>query len=184
MHTVGIRSFLATTSQRMADNAEVLAAIRAEASRIEEDATYSSCGHFEACKPWAHLNLWLGIPVTAVAAVGGVAALKDQPAAASLIAFAVAAGTAMMTFLAPRERHKLHADCGNAYSALRNEVRVFRNIESQLGSQITELHKRLHEFAKRRDELNATSPIIPERAFKRARRGIEEGQKKHQVDYK
>lgn len=168
----------------MADNTEILAAICAEASRIEEDTTHSSCGHFEACKPWAHLNLWLGIPVTVAAAVGGVTALKDEPAAASLIAFAVAAGTAMMTFLAPRERHKLHADCGNSYSSLRNEVRVFRNIECQLGAPIAELHKRLQEFAKRRDELNATSPIIPERAFKRARTGIEEGQKTHQVDRK
>jgi hypothetical protein len=166
----------------MADIPEILAEIRAEASRIEEDATYSSCGHFEASKPWAHVNLWLGIPVTLASAIGGVAALKDAPAAASLIAFAVAAGTAMMTFLAPRERHKLHADCGNAYSALRNEVRVFRNIECQLASSVAELHKRLQEFAKRRDELNATSPIIPEGAFQKARAGLEEGQKTHRVD--
>ena len=63
-------------------------------------------------------------------------------------------------------------------------MRVFRNIECQLGAPIPDLHTRLQEFAKRRDELNATSPIIPERAFKRARRGIEEGQKLHQVDRK
>jgi hypothetical protein len=168
----------------MAENPEILSEIRAEASRIEEDATCSSCGHFEASKPWAHVNLWLGIPVTLASAVGGIAALKDESAAASLIAFAVAAGTAMMTFLTPRERHKLHADCGNAYAALRNEVRVFRNIECLLGASTTELHKRLQEFAKRRDELNATSPIIPERAYKKARAGLEEGQKTHRVDSK
>ncbi|AKC83092.1 hypothetical protein IMCC26134_10450 [Verrucomicrobia bacterium IMCC26134] len=166
----------------MAEDSEILAAIRAEASRIEEDATYSSCGHFEASKPWAHLNLWIGIPVTIAAAIGGVAALKELPTVASLIAFAVAAGTGLMTFLAPRERHSLHADCGNAYSALRNEVRMFRNIECRAGASIPDLYARLQDFSKRRNDLNASSPIIPERAFNKARAGLEEGQKTHRVD--
>jgi hypothetical protein len=182
MHTTCIASSSENTFPFMADASDILVAIREEASRIEEDATYSSCGHFEASKPWAHLNLWLGIPVTVAAAISGVTALQDQPTVASLIAFAVAAGTAMMTFLAPRERHKLHADCGNAYSALRNEVRMFQNIECQLGASLDDLHERLKEFAKRRDELNTAAPIIPESAFKRARKGLEEGQKTHRVD--
>jgi hypothetical protein len=41
---------------------------------------------------------------------------------------------------------------------------------------------RLKEIDARRNELNSASPIIPERAFKKARRGIEEGQKSYRVD--
>jgi len=166
----------------MADTADILAEIRAEAWRIEEDATFSSCGHFEASKPWAHLNLWLGIPFTLASAAAGVSALKDMPLLASTIAFGVAAGTALMTFLTPQQRYKLHADCGNAYGALRNEVRIFRLIECSSGRTSEELLAQLKEFDIRRNELNASSPIIPERAFKKARRGIEDGQKKHQAD--
>lgn len=156
--------------------------IRTEAQRIEEDATYSSCGHFEASKPWATLNLWLGIPATLASAAAGVSALNDLPTLASIIAFAVAAGTALMTFLAPTERHKRHSDCGNAYATLRNEVRIFQSIECASGTPIDELQAQLKEFDKRRNDLNASSPIIPERAFEKARRGIEQGQKTHRVD--
>ena len=68
----------------MAESPEIFAEIRAEASRIEEDATYSSCGHFEASKPWAHVNLWLGIPVTLALALfsailGVIASLVPYP---------------------------------------------------------------------------------------------------------
>ncbi len=166
----------------MADTPDILSEIRAEAWRIEEDTTYSSCGHFEASKPWAHLNLWLGIPFTLASAGAGVSALNDLPALTSTIAFGVAAGTALMTFLAPQQRHKAHADCGNAYSALRNEARIFRLIECSSGRPTGELLARLKEFDTRRNELNASSPIIPERAFKKARRGIEEGEKNHRAD--
>ncbi|MCC6354942.1 MAG: SLATT domain-containing protein [Verrucomicrobiae bacterium] len=156
--------------------------IRTEAQRIEEDATYSSCGHFEASKPWANLNLWLGIPVTLASAAAGISALNDLPTLASIIAFAVAAGTALMTFLAPTERHKRHADCGNAYAALRNEVRIFRQIECTSGKPVEDFRAQLTEFDKRRNDLNASSPIIPERAFQKARHGIEQGQKTHRAD--
>jgi hypothetical protein len=166
----------------MADAPDTLEAIRAEAWRIEEDATFSSCGHFEASKPWAHLNLWLGIPFTIASAIAGVSALNDFPALTSAIAFAVAAGTALMTFLAPQQRHKTHADCGNAYGALRNEARIFRLIECTPGRPTPGLLDRLKEIDARRNELNSASPIIPERAFKKARRGIEEGQKSYRVD--
>jgi hypothetical protein len=105
-----------------------------------------------------------------------------MPMIASGIAFAVAAGTALVTFLSPQQRHKLHADCGNAYNTLRNEVRIFRQIECTPDHPIEELVIRLKEFDTRRNDLNSSSPIIPERAFKKARRGIEEGQKWHQVD--
>src|SRR4051812_31637106 len=106
-----------------------LVRIKEEASRIQEDATYSSCGHFEAAKPWSHLNLWVGIPLTLASAAAGISAMNNKPGLATGIAFAVAAGTALMTFLSPQQKHTLHADAGNAYAALRNEVRIFRLIE-------------------------------------------------------
>lgn len=167
----------------MADTtSQLLEEIRKEAVRIEEDATYSSTGHFEASKPWAHLNLWIGIPLTLFSAFGGVAALKEQSELASVVAFAVSAGTGLLTFLSPRDRHQLHADAGNAYAALRNDSRIFKNTECVAGADLDALKRRLHEFNERRNQLNASSPVIPPRAFLRARSGIVEGQKTHQVD--
>jgi hypothetical protein len=87
-----------------------------------------------------------------------------------------------MTFLAPQQRYKLHADCGNTYGELRNQVRILRLIECSSDRPAEELMARLKEFDARRNELNASSPIIPERAFEKARHGIEDGQKTHQAD--
>lgn len=54
-----------------ANEQEMVTALRREAERIEEDATYSSKSHFNAAQVWERRHYWLGIPATAFAAIAG-----------------------------------------------------------------------------------------------------------------
>jgi hypothetical protein len=164
--------------------ANALANIKAEASRIEEDALYSAKGHWEAAKPWEHRHLWLGIPTTICAAAAGVSAFSNHPAFSGFFAVVVAVGSALITFVNPSERHRRHCDAGNAYKALNNQARIFHTIDCELPGEFPVLAARLKELAQCRDDLNQGSPIIPRKAFEAARRGIEAGEASHKVDKK
>ncbi|MDI1247252.1 MAG: SLATT domain-containing protein [Lacunisphaera sp.] len=164
--------------------ADPLEQIKAEASRIEEDSLYSAKGHWEAAKPWEHRHLWLGIPTTICAAAAGVSAFSNQPALSGFFAVVVAVGSALVTFVNPSERHRRHSDAGNAYKALSNQARIFRTIDCTIEADLPTLATRLKELAQRRDDLNQGSPLIPRKAFEVARRGIEAGGAKHEVDHK
>lgn len=161
---------------------QILKAIKDEALRVEEDSLYSARGHWEASKPWAHAHFWIGIPLTLASAGSGISAMNDMPHVAACIAFIVAAGTGLATFLAPSQRHQRHADSGNAYKALHNQARIFRAIECELGGPESELLEQLKEFDKIRNSLNAASPVIPRKAFERARQGIEAGEANYLAD--
>lgn len=166
----------------MSTSPQTLQAIRDEAFRIEEDSLYSARGHWEASKPWAWANLAIGIPLTLASAIGGVSAMNDSPKLATGIAFAVSAGTALVTLLAPGQKHQRHADCGNAYKSLNNRARIFRTIECSLNKPLDELQEKLTQFDAERNSLNSSSPIIPRKAFEAARRGIEAGESTYFAD--
>jgi hypothetical protein len=161
---------------------QTLQAIHDEALRIEEDALYSARGHWEAAKPWGHANLMIGIPLTLASAVAGVSAMNDSPKLATTIAFAVSAGSALVTFLAPSQKQQRHADCGNAYKTLHNQARIFRLVECTLSKPLDELLEKLKKLDDTRNTLNAGSPIVPRHAFEAARRGIEAGEADYRAD--
>ncbi len=156
--------------------------IKAEASRIEEDALYSAKGHWEAAKPWEHRHLWLGIPTTICAAAAGVSAFSDHPILSGGLAVVVAVGSALITFVNPSERHQRHSEAGNAYKALSNDARIFRTVDCMLETNPAALTAKLHDLNQRRNDLNQSSPLIPRKAFEAARRGIEQGEATHKVD--
>lgn len=166
----------------MAPPEQILRSIQAEALRIEEDALYSARGHWEASKPWGYMNLCIGVPLTILAAAGGFYSMSDYPKVATTIAFLVSTGAGLATFLAPSQRHQRHADCGNAYKAVSNQARIFRLIESELDRPADELLEKLKKLDDTRNALNASSPIIPRRAFEAARKGIEAGEAAYLAD--
>jgi len=67
---------------------------------------------------------------------------------------------------------------------LRNTARIFREIElvSTTGQDLQALKKRLLELSVKKDELNQTAPVIPRKAYELARKDIEEGRHRHEVD--
>ena len=87
-----------------------IAALRREAERLEEDATYSSKGHFNAEDTWVRRNYWLRIPATALAAIAGATLIKSQSELASAFALLASLLTGLMTFLKPNERAAMHSN--------------------------------------------------------------------------
>lgn len=159
-----------------------ISALRREAERLEEDATYSSKGHFNAEDTWVRRNYWLGVPATALAAVAGAALIKSHPDVASVFTLVASLLTGLMTFLKPNERAAMHRAAGGQFLALRNDARFFREVELLQTDRVNELPERLKALSAMRNELNQKSPSIPRRAFVAARKGIVEGEATHKVD--
>lgn len=168
----------------MTNNAETKNNLIKEAQRIEEDSLYSSKGHFCAAHFWTKFHLWLGVPTAVFAAIAGASALARFDASnivAGVLAILVAALAAVSTFLNPNEKANVHLNAGNDYNSLRNKARIFHEIEIET-SNLPALSKKLKELNNERDDLNRNSPQIPNRAFQKARKGIEEGEAHYAAD--
>jgi hypothetical protein len=159
-----------------------ISAMRREAERIEEDATYSSKSHFNAEGIWERRHYWLGVPATALAAITGATLIKSLPELASACALSASLLTGLMTFLKPNERAAMHRAAAGQFLALRNDARFFREIELQQADRLDELPEKLKVLSSARNQLNEKSPSIPRRSFIAARKGIEEGEATHKVD--
>lgn len=161
---------------------EQVAALCREAERLEEDAIYSSKGHFNAEDTWVRRNYWLGVPATVLGAIAGATLIKSQPEWATAFTLLASLLTGLMTFLKPNERAAMHRAAAGQFLALRNDARFFREIDLLQSDGMGELSERLKELSAARNELNLKSPSIPRRAFVAARKGIEEGEATHKVD--
>lgn len=154
----------------------------AECRRIEEDAEHSSKGHYNAGDRWGRYHLFLGLPAAIVAAIAGAAAFKDCPELAGSLALVSTAMTTVLTFLKPSERAEMHKSVGSQYHALRNQTRIFREIELLDGLDAESAKERLLELARIRDELNAASPGISRRDYEKATQDIDAGNSQYRVD--
>ncbi|MGB7000692.1 MAG: hypothetical protein WBE22_01525 [Halobacteriota archaeon] len=67
-------------------------------------------------------------------------------------------------------------------NSLRNKARIFCEMDSYGVDSYQEITKQLKELAEQRDELNQNSPQIFRWAYKKARKGIEEGEADYKVD--
>lgn len=156
-----------------------------EAKRVEEDALYSAKGHFSAASVWTNVHWWIGALTAAMAAVAGGSALSrfdSHNEVAGVLAIIVAATTAVMTFLNPHARADGHHRAGNRYNSLRNRARIFHDVDCEAGGADDEITETLKVVARERDELNEESPQIPGWAYRRAKKGIEQGEAAHKVD--
>ena len=71
---------------------------------------------------------------------------------------------------------------GNKYNALRNQTRIFCEIDLATGDKNTDISKMIKELAKKRDDLNQDSPQTFKWAYKRAKAAIEAGEADYAVD--
>lgn len=157
--------------------------LKAEALRIEEDATYSSKAHYETARRWGQVYLWLGILTAIIAGVSGVSAFEEQTLLAGITAIIAAALASISTFLNPSEKAQTHYTAGYKFTALKNNTRIFREIELLDGVN-KDLKKDLLKLSTVRNSINEVSPQIPRWAFQKARKGIEQGESKYAVDSK
>lgn len=157
--------------------------ISAECKRIEEDAEHSFKAHFNSAEFWSHINLSLGLPAALLGAfAGGSSAADGSQAAITGTALLASALVTCMTFLKPTEKSDSHKNAGGFYQALRNQTRLFREIDLEYEGDEKNIRKRLLELSTRRDELNSTMPSIPRAAYEKAKKDIDSGRAQYQVD--
>lgn len=163
------------------DGAGPTEGLQRESLRLDEDCKYSSRGHFEAERFWSCANYWIGVPAALVAAVASVSAFKEETLLAGALAVVAGALAGLATFLNPSSKAAEHHAVGTQYLTLRNESRFLR--ETRLNpNDVVAFREKLASLVKRRNELNESSPPIPRHAFKAARKRIEEGEAKYEVD--
>jgi len=156
-----------------------------EAKRIEEDCLFSARGHFCAAQRWATIHLWLGIPAATLAAIAGASSLSqfsNHNIIAGIIAIAVSALTAVATFLNPNEKATNHRYAGDQYNNLRNNVRLLAEIELDLAIDDKEILAELKDINRKRNEFSLKLPLIPRWAYRKAKKGIEKGEAKYEID--
>lgn len=159
-----------------------LAKIKTEIERLEEDCIHSGKSHFNAGARWTRYNTLIGLPSVILSALAGTAFFKDYGAVAGVMASVAAVLTALMTFLKPAERASEHKQAGDQYLTLRNDARIFREIEIDHACDTPAAIAALSGFTKRRNELNQASRQFSDGDRRKARAGIEAGEATHIVD--
>lgn len=158
--------------------------IKNEAGRIEEDAIHSAKGHFNAAAGWKRVHYWIGIPATIFAAIAGASALSQfsyHAAIAGTLSIIVAALSAISTFINPNQKSEMHHSAGTSFNSVKNRARIFHKIELQQLDEKSATQE-LNKLSAERDELNKKSPQIPNKAFRKAREGVSQGEATYQVD--
>lgn len=155
-----------------------------ECLRIEEDSEQSAKRHFNAASRWSSYNGWIGIPSVIIAGVASAVSFASVPVLSGVFAATAAALTAVLTFLKPAERSAAHNSYGNQYLRLRNETRLFREVELPIIRKSEELSEKFKPFTQRRDDLNDGAPITADNDYAKANKGILDGQTEYKVDNK
>jgi hypothetical protein len=157
--------------------------IRNELSRIEESATFSAQAQFEQAKYWRAVNLTLGVPAAVLAAIAGATALASTTGrvAAGIIALIAAGLSAITTTLNAAQRTEQGQAAGNLYLALQSDARIAR--ETDLPRQsFDEARAALAELRVRQDEINQSSALPARYAYRRAKKNIERGGQRYEID--
>jgi len=87
-----------------------------------------------------------------------------------------------MTFLNPNEKATKHTSVGNAYDALMNKVRIFWSIDCWRDESEAVLTNELKDLSNQKDKLNQGAPQPLPFAYRRAKKGIDAGEGKYEVD--
>lgn len=152
-----------------------------EILRLNEDCEHSCKGHFAAAEIWGYVHFIIGLPATALAAVASHQAFQNHADLAGVLAISSAAIAAVLTFLDPAAKKQSHLAAANQYNNLQKKGRLLGSVKMKViefDSSLGEFEKLAHE----RDQLNLTSPQIPNVAYKMGRRRIESGQTLYRVD--
>lgn len=160
-----------------------------EAKRLEETTLHSFKGHHCAASDCKDLHLRLGIPTVIISALVGAAAFSKIASENSWVGFlagglsvVVAVLSAITTFLNPNEKQNAHLNAAHGFDKLNNDSRIFWSIECGSEPSDDVLSSKLKSLVDKKNELNASSPQIPNKAYRRGKKGIEDGEATFKVD--
>jgi hypothetical protein len=125
---------------------DIVIKYKKEASRIEEDFTYSEKSHYNASNYWSCVHYWIGIPNTIMIAVSGIEAFSGEGLIAEVLAIIATSVAALNTFLNPNEKSSNHKRRADEYLALKNQSRRFCEIDCERVTSDDKLHANLKEL--------------------------------------
>jgi hypothetical protein len=156
-----------------------------EAKRIEESLLYSSKGHYAAAHFWSNFHLSVGIPMVLITGLASASAVKTFDTAGvvtAVLSIVAVALTSLITFLNPNEKASAHRTAGHNYDSLMSTVRIFWSVECLRTEDETILADKLTQYSEHKSKLNQTCLQIPKFAYKRAKKGIEDGEGTFKAD--
>lgn len=157
--------------------------IASELQRLEESATYSAQGQFEQAKYWRGLNVVLGVPTSALAAISGgtgLAGVAGRVPAAVLALIAAGLGAVLTTVNASRRTTQAHA-AATTYLGIQADCRQLRMIDLP-GLASDEARSQLSDLTSRWKEANTTSEIPSFYAYWRGKKNLKKGRQRYEVD--
>lgn len=152
-----------------------------ELLRIEEDALYSMKGHYNAAARWRWLYLCFGIINVILSVFAGITSFSEIDYLIKIATIIVAMVTGLSTFLECAKKSENHKTSGNSFLKIKNKARFLREIQVETINE-DELAALVAKLLDEKDELNSTSLPIPEFAYKKAKKDIEEGNAIYQAD--
>ncbi|MFE5093669.1 SLATT domain-containing protein [Streptomyces sp. NPDC056638] len=156
--------------------------IALEADRLHESALWSAQGQFEQAKLWRLINLLMGVPAAALAAISGGTALGgDLGVWPGVLALISAALTATLTTVNASRRMTQAQSSANAYLQLQSATRQFLAIDLADLSR-DDARETLRNLTNTRDELNKTSDPPGRLAYRKSSKNINGGSQLYTVD--
>jgi len=173
-------------SLHMPDRAH-LTALWDEGNTLMIDSLYSARSNQFAAQRWATVATWLGLPTSILSAIlaAGAAgtAINGSNGWTVVLTVTVAVLNAIRSFLHPEQTLRGYQNKGAGYLALRNDARLFRDVDLRSSKSIEDLMSQLHNLAARRNALNGQPPlVIPKWAFKGAQKSIAAGESDYRKD--
>ena len=163
-------------------------ALTIEAKKLIVNSTYAGQGHLEESSRWSWWDSWLGVPATLgttlLAAGASVSALLDaQPLVTATIALLATACSTIRVFFKTEDLTQSHGLKGNQYLSLRNEARIFKNLELLSAHNGEELQAHLKDLWQRYNALNELPPLRYSRhSYEAAKRNIAAGEQDYEND--
>ncbi len=158
------------------------------AKKLIVSATYAGQGHLEESTRWAWWDAWLGVPATLgttlLAAGASVSALLNaQPFVTASIALLATACSTVRVFFKTEVLTQSHGLKGNQYLSLRNEARLFKDLDLLSTITIDELQARIKDLWQRYNALNELPPLRYSRnSYEVAKRNIAAGEQDYEND--
>lgn len=153
-----------------------------EAKRLSENCLHTSKSHFVEARFWQNSHLWIGVPTVVLAGIAGTLAFSNVKFISGIVSIVVVVLTSITTFLNPKDQANAHLNAGNNYDSLMTKLRTFWSIDCWREETDTILMERLRAYSEERDRLNRECPQPAQWAYKKAKKGIEEGEAEYRVD--
>jgi hypothetical protein len=157
-----------------------------EAQRIHEDSEITYKAHFVASEKWDKCHFWLGIVSIILSTTAGSLALSrvfpNFEIISGLCGFSAAAVVGVNTFLRPERRSINHMEYANKYKILRDNLRVFYNIETISNKDEMELKQKLTKFITQKCELDVRAPLLSIKDYSEVKKRISRGETEYKTN--